>query len=543
MKNSKAFKILAFIALFLLIVFSWILINDARNKKIRETPQNTGIENPFGGNPGDKDLPSGDQDLTGNNSNSGQDIPVSNNVPDETVTVIENSPALRQIYDKPVAGATFVVESRVIPEEESETPASGLVEVYDFSGYKTIKFGDTADEIVAIKTVLNRQTPSPSLVIDKDYDTNMKNAVVDFQNRSGLSGDGVIGPNTYQKLNLLQGIKTFTSVRKPANVEYVLMARFVDSASGLIYDEAVRKNEAEKEVTTTSVPRVVEAIFDNTGANLIMRYLKEDTIETYIAKLTFRKIDPELTQEEKDKIPKTAEISGDFLPEDIKAISVSRDRKNFFYMNPVGGGVAGVTYNFATKAKKQIFDTPLTEWIADWGSDAKISITTKASGFAPGYSYALDSKTGAMSKVLGGVSGLTTRLSPDGKKVLYSVFESNTLKTFIWDISTGKSTPISPTTFPEKCLWAKDSKSIFCLAPVRAINGTQPDDWYKGKTTLDDALWETDLINYNGNIVYDFSSKSGQRLDGVNPVMNDTEDYLLFNNRKDGSLWGFDFDK
>ncbi len=543
MRNSKAFKILAFIALFLLIIFSWILWKDAQEKKIRETPRNSGIEDPFGAGAVDTELPSSGSANQGTGTTGGQDIPVSNPVPDQSVTVVEDSPALRQISDKPVAGATFVVEERIIPEEESATPATGLIEVYDFSGYKTIRFGDKADEIIAIKTVLNRQTPSPGLTINNDYDTDMKNATVDFQNRSGLPGDGVIGPKTYQKLNLLQGITAFTSTKKPANKEFVLMARFVDSVSGTVHDRAVRKMEEEKAVTKTSVPRVVEAFFDSTGTNIIMRYLKDNIIETYLAKLTFPKIDPNLTQEEKDKVSKAAQVSGEFLPENIETVSISRDKKSFFYLNPVAGGVAGITYNFATKAKKQIFESPLSEWLADWGSDGKISLTTKASGLVPGYSYTIDSKVGTMARLIGGEKGLMTLLSPDGKKLLYSTFVNSSIETFIYDLAAGKSTGISPAALPEKCVWSKDSKNVYCLAPIKAMSGNMPDDWYKGKVTFDDALWVTDLINYNGNIIYDFKAKSGQGIDAVNPVMNATEDYILFKNRKDGTLWGYDLNK
>lgn len=543
MRNSKAFKILALIALFLLIIFSWILWKDARDKKIRETPRNPGIEDPFGAGATDTELPSSGSGNQSSGSSGSTGIPVTVPAPDNTITVVESSPALRQVYDKPVAGATFVVEERIIPEEDSATPAEGLVEVYDFSGYKTIKFGDKADEIVAIKTVLNRQTPSPNLTINNEYDTDMKNAVVDFQNRSGLPGDGVIGPKTYQKLNALQGIKAFTSAKKPANTEFVLMARFVDSASGTIHDRALRKTEEAKDVTTTSIPRVVEAMFDSTGTNVIMRYLKDDTIETYLAKLNFPKIDPNLTQEEKDNLPKTAQVTGEFLSENVDTISLSRDKKNFFYLNPVGGGVAGITYNFATKAKKQIFDSPLTEWIADWGSDGKISLTTKASGLVPGYSYTIDAKTGSMARLVGDEEGLTTLFSPDGKKLLYSKYVNASIETFVYDILTGRLTGISPSALAEKCVWSQDSKNVYCLAPVKAMSGTLPDDWYKGKVTFDDALWVTDLINYNGNIIYDFKAKSGQGIDGVNPVMNSGEDYILFKNKKDGTLWGFDLNK
>ncbi len=543
MYNTKAFKILAFIALFLLIIFSWVIWKDARDRKLQNVSENSGLTDPFGSGAGKNDLPSTGKDPNGSSGgNNGTDVPVVT-TPVPEVTITETAPALRQLADKPIAGFTFVTEERIIPESDSATPAAGLVEVYDFSGYRTINFGEKADEIVAIKTVLNRQTPSPGLTVNTDYDTDMKNAVVAFQNANALPGDAVIGPGTYKKLNTMQGIGAYTSAAKKPTTETVLMARYIDMASGLVSDRAVRKSEDRVQVTKTSIPRVAEAWFDATGKSILMRYVKDDVIQTYLARLTFPTIDPKLTQEEKDKLPKTADISGEFLPEGIETLSVSRDKKNFFYMIPSGNGVAGLTYNFATKAKKQIYETPLHEWLADWGSEARVSITTKAAAEVPGYAYVLDAKTGVFSRFIGKEKGLTTLMSPDGKKLLYSVAGSAGLKTFILDTGKGTSLPVSPTTLPEKCLWMSDSKSLYCFAPVKGMTGTLPDDWYQGSISFDDALWDVDVLTGNGNIVYDFATKSGARIDAVMPMLNAAGDYFLFKNKKDGTLWGFDLAK
>jgi hypothetical protein len=449
---------------------------------------------------------------------------------------------LKKLSLEAVAGFTFTSEEREIPEPDSTTPDANIVEVFDFSGYKTIKFGDKTDEIIAIKTVLNRTPASPNLVIDNVYDTDMKNAVVDFQNNNGLTGDGVIGGKTYAKLNAFQGISTFVGTKKAPKTETVPLVRYVDSASGLVYDQAIKKQESAIKRTTNSIPRVVEAFFDDTATNIVMRYLKDDAIQTYIAKLKFAKIDPKLTKEERDAIPKTAEVSGDFLPENIKTVAISSDRKNLFFMSPTPGGVTASTYAFATKAKKQIFTSPLTEWIANWGG-TKIDLTTKSSASVAGYSYSLPSASGTLSKNIGGINGLTTLLSPDGKKLLYSSSANNTLSTFILDLATGKTTSISPSALPEKCVWTKDVKAIYCAAPVKAVSAVYPDDWYKGKVSFDDALWKIDMRDMSGNIIYDFISKNKAYIDVTNLTLNSAENYLGFINKKDGVLWGFDLSR
>lgn len=538
--QNKTFKIILFIALFLAVILAWVLIRDAQRKKISDTPVNTGLENPFGGSTGTNDL-KGDSKTdslsAGGSSNSNNG---SNTQPSDNIVIVEDNPVLKKLSDAPVAGFTFVNEERDIEVDNSTTPNEAIVEVYDFSGYKTIRFGDTADEIVQIKTILNRQTPSPALKINNSYDTDMKNAVIDFQNKNGLTGDGVIGGKTYAKLNALQGLNNFSSTKKPKNTEIVPLARYVDQASGLLYQIPLNKNEDKLKVTATSIPRVKQAFFDSTGSRVVMRYLKDDLIETYLVNLTFPKMPDNLTKEEKAKFDKTASVQGEFLPENIKTISLSNDEKSLFYMNPVSGGVAGITYNFATKAKKQIFETPLTEWMANWGSDSKIDLTTKASGLVDGFSYLLDAKTGSFVKDVGSKKGLTTLLSPDGKKLLYSEYSNNQISTSVVDLVSNKVTSISPATLPEKCVWTKDSKKIYCAAAIKGVAFLYPDDWYKGKISFDDSLWVIDTNDMTGNIIYDFTAKSGQHIDAINLQLNSNENYLGFINKKDGILWGFD---
>lgn len=540
MMQNKTFKIILFIALFLLIIFSWIYVKDLKERRRVNEPVNTGIENPFGNGGEGQDLPFDREDPEPIEE---EDNTSSNTEPDNNIVIIEDNPTLKQFTQDHVAGFTFVEEKRIIEKPEAQTLDDSIVEVYDFSGYKTIRFGDKADEILAIKTVLNRQTPSPALAVNNQYDTDMKNAVIDFQNKNSLTGDGVIGSKTYAKLNEFQGIKSFSSVKQPDDIEIVEMVRFVDSATGIMFDKAVRKNEEQKPITKTPIPKVVEAFFDNSATKVVLRYLKEESIQTYLVNLIFPKIDTNLTKEEQKNIDRTATISGEFLPENIETLSVSRDGKGMFYFNPVVGGVSGIYYNFATKAKKELWRTGLTEWIADFGSENKINITTKSSGLVPGYAYLLDTKTSELSKSIGDRTGLTTLISPDGKKILYSVYENSKLSTFIFDLVSQKSTAVSPSTLPEKCVWTKDSKKIYCGASIKNVQILYPDDWYKGKATFEDALWVIDLNDFTGNIVYDIFSKSNKRIDITNIKLNTKNDYLMFVNKKDGTLWGYDLNQ
>lgn len=543
MQNKKLFKILTFVALFLIIIFLWIVIKDAQRKKILNImTTSTGLENPFGGSDNKNNI-EGVGGKTATNSQENQTNPMSGTsatFPSDTKVVFSDNTALKQISTQPVAGYTFTSEERELPLEPAVTKDKNIVETFDFSGYKTINFGDKTDEIMNIKTVLNRLNPSPNLKIDNIYDTDMKNSVVGFQNSQSLTGDGVIGPATYAKLNEFQGIKTFTARKNRQNTEIVPLVRYVTNSSGQIYDQALNKAEEAKNVASTKIPYVVEAFFDNTATKVVLRYAKDDVIQTYLANMTFPKNDDNATGSTLVK----AAVSGDFLPENIKTVALSRDQKNFFYMTPVSGGVSGINHTFANKAKKGLIETPLTEWIADFGSSQKINLTTKASGLVFGYSYSLDTKNGNLSKNIGKVNGLTSLLSPDGKKLFYSVYNDNkTMSSFILDIQTGKKSSVSPSILADKCVWASDSKFIYCGAPVISPQGLYPDDWYKGKISFNDALWEIDATSMTGNIVYDFVSKNNKSVDAIDLRLDPTNNYLGFINKKDNTLWVFDLAK
>ncbi len=543
MQRSTTFKILIVLAGVLVVAFSWILIRDARNRRIENTPPYTGIENPFGFDDTDVDIDGDPADPSTAPSDVDGEAPSPQPGQGGGIVVIQSEKPLVKLSDVAVAGYTFVSKERIIETPASTTPTTGIVETYDFSGYKTIRFGDKTEEVIAIKTVLNRETPSPALVISDEYDTDMKNAVVDFQNKKGLSGDGVIGPKTYQMLNAAQGITGFSSAPKKDPVEVVEFVRYVDAGSGIMFDQTIRKQEKAVAITTSPVPGVAEAFFDATGTKAILRYLKEGVIETYLVSLEFPTIDPKLSAEERAKIDTTAKVSGEFLPQNIRSLDVSADKKSFAFLQPVSGGVALMTQNFATKQKKQVFESMFTDWLVDYASAGKISLTTRASGLVEGFSYSVETSGGAMRKSVGGRLGLTALMSPDGKKVLAAEYKDGALATTIFDLANGKATPVSPSALPEKCVWTLDSSHIYCAAPIRSVSMVYPDDWYKGLNGFDDAIWDIEVAAGIGNIVYDIFAKTSERIDATNLYLNTSEDFLGFINKNDGILWGYDLNK
>lgn len=527
--SQKLFKILLVSVLAIGLVILGIILVRAQNKKDALEIQ-TNIENPFGINSEDTSL-GGGNNSTGGNSGSeegeeGGAVPVQ-----VDFTSNEDSPIVQKISEEPVAGATFTYIEReiIVPEEVS----ANLVEGYDFTGYPTLKFGDDRKEVVDLKTVLNRQDTSPALSIDNAFDTALKNAVIGYQEKNGLTPDGVVGPMMYKKLNEFQGIAP--KVVKAPLKETVEIVRFVDRSNGYIFDKPTRVKESTSRVTSSQIARVYEAYFDNTKSLLLMRYLKDGIVENVVASIK----KPALLLGDSAKY---ATLETKLLTNNITFASPISSGQKIFYLLKQSSGVDGVIYDFKTGTSKKVWSSKFSEWIPQAFSENTISLTTKASGRYPGNSYILDIKNNSLKNIISNVNGLTTNISPDGKLAIYSSYENATLKTSLLNIATGQISDFAPTTLPEKCIWTKDSKTIYCGAPSSVPTATYPDDWYKGETLFSDMIWKIDVATNTAKILLDQNKIKGQ-IDVTSPVINDKQDYFIFINKHDMNLYGVDLSR
>ncbi|MDQ5883502.1 MAG: hypothetical protein QG654_416 [Patescibacteria group bacterium] len=528
--SQKLFKILLVSVLAIGLVILGVILSRAKNKK-DATQIETNIENPFG-------IDSGDTSFGGKNNNSsnnsegaeGGDTQIDPLKPDFISN--EDSPIVKKISGEPVAGGTFVYIEReiVVPEEVS----ANLVEGYDFTGYPSLKFGDDRKEVVDLKTVLNRQDPSPALAIDNAFDTTLKNAVIEFQDKNGLTPDGVVGSGTYKKLNDFQGI--VPKVTKAPLKETIEFVRLVDRANGYVYDFPTRKDEKESLVSNTSIPKTYEAYFGSDKTKILMRYLKDGVVENIVS--TIKK--PEVLPTAGVRVVGTLETK--LLSNKITFISPISSGLKMFYLTKESYGADGVVYDFKTGQTKKIWTSKFSEWVPQAINENSISLTTRASGVYAGNSYILDVKNNSLKNIISNINGLTTNVSPDGKMVIYSSYENGSLKTLLLNINTGQISDFSPTTLPEKCIWTKDSKTVYCGGPSSVSPALYPDDWYKGETLFSDILWKVDVTTNTSKILLD-GAKIPTQIDITNPMVNDKQDYFIFTNKHDMNLYGIDLSK
>jgi hypothetical protein len=314
----------------------------------------------------------------------------------------------------------------------------------------------------------------------------------------------------------------------PPQTEFVTAVRYVDRATGNIFQTFADKLE-ERKFSATVIPKVYEALFGNSGNSVIMRYLKADdnTIETFVGSLPQEILGGDSTGEN--------EVRGTFLPSNITDMSVSSDGKSIFYMFNSGETTVGTILDLVSGKKTQAFDSAFNEWLSWWPTSKIITLTTKPSYLAPGYMYKIDLTTKNLLKVLDGVNGLTTLLSPDGKMVLYA---DSSLALSIYHTDTKTSESLGVRTMPEKCVWGKGSDVIYCSAPKIVIGTNYPDAWYRGEISFDDQIWKIDPGLGTASILLDPSTvEGGENIDGVKLSLDSDEKYLFLVNKKDSFLW------
>lgn len=301
--------------------------------------------------------------------------------------------------------------------------------------------------------------------------------------------------------------------------------RFVERGTGYIYDTD-SLGKSEKKVSQTTIVRSSEALFSNEGNSVIIRYIKNDnsTVATFLGKIEM----PSLNES-------VGKIVGDFLPDDIIDITNLQDGKSLLFLMPTSDGVSGMTIKSDGTSRKQVFTSPYTEWLLQ-ATKSGSYLTTKASGVTEGYSYKVTS-SGSFLKQIGGILGLTTQYSPDSKIVAYSVGGENTLTLHYLSLSDRSDFASGLKTLPEKCIWGKDSITLFCGAPEKIEDGMYPDSWYQGRILFNDDFWK---INTKDGTIIKLADSVNTKIDATKLTLSPDEKFLYFINKYDYTLWSLD---
>jgi len=322
--------------------------------------------------------------------------------------------------------------------------------------------------------------------------------------------------------------------------------RWVDRGRGNVY-EIINNSPSVTTLSNTIVPRIYESLWNQNQSAFIGAMLQSNDEPAFIyGRLEAQSLPKIGTSTPATTTPTSLTpfvLKGRNLPDGVLAYAVSPKGDRVFLLVNENDRSIGYVSSFDGRTTTRIFDTPMSQVVAEWPEENIIAITTKASASQEGYLYFVNPKTGVWKKILGPQRGLTTKVSRDGKKVFYSTTGSESgVRSFIYTVSSGISLDAVIRTFADKCTWGNLHKDIvYCGVPIQWPPGARyPDDWYKGLVTLTDKIWQVSATTAEIELVSDLLSQAKQIIDVYNMNIDNNDNYLVFMNKEDLSLWQLD---
>ena len=359
---------------------------------------------------------------------------------------------------------------------------------------------------------------------------------------SSASGDVTTSGDTSEPL-----FRQLTTTQVAGGVAVVRggvpLVRYVARENGYVYDVDPKTGKTTQ-LTNTTIPRIYEAYFANTGNTVILRYLKhddlsrKDIIKTQIADLV-------LPLDISASSTGSLLISETQLPDNISAVSISPSGNKMFYLLPVSDGISGTVVNVTTKIAVEVLRNSFSEWLPQMLDSGNIILTTKASANAFGYSYLYDTSKKTLTRLVREKNGLTTLATPAGERMLYSENILGVTNLGLYDQKgfaqdegeVSHTASLQLATLPEKCVWSGNRIRAYCGAFASTPRAQIPDDWYQGALAFSDTFWTTDTDLADLVFLADPNKETGKTLDVFIPFIDKSEEHFFFVDKNDSTLW------
>jgi hypothetical protein len=320
--------------------------------------------------------------------------------------------------------------------------------------------------------------------------------------------------------------------------EYI---RYVEKETGHIHEVAL-ENGTMEQLTDTTIPRTALSDWADNGNVVILRSLEKDPLSgNEVVKTNLGRLKPSLATSS----GQVGNLAVEFLPDNIIALSVAGDGKDLFYLRKTANGTVGNIFNLGAKKTTTVFQSPLSEWLPQLLNDDTVIFTTKPSGNIVGYSYRYDPKTKMLERLIREKKGLTTLSTVSGSRILYSENISQNIALSVYSkagfagdegvLLHERTIPLI--TLPEKCTWQRDGIRILCGSFAANQSGLIPDTWYQGTLSLSDTFWSANTDTGAVTFLADPKAEIKKEFDVINPIVSTNEDYFIFINKKDETLW------
>jgi len=206
------------------------------------------------------------------------------------------------------------------------------------------------------------------------------------------------------------------------------------------------------------------------------------------------------------------EIELELIEGKISTLIVSPAADQIFTLEQVGEETIGKVLNLKTNQSRLVFESKINAWLAAWPEKNLISLTIKPTNQGAGAAYLLNLRNDRLERIIGGINGLLTLISPDGQKILYSRGGASGLELGLYDRQKNMNRILTISTLPEKCVWSPDSSMVYCASPRILPPAVYPDDWLAGEIIFDDWLWEINATTGLNRLVWSAETGLGDAI-------------------------------
>lgn len=317
-----------------------------------------------------------------------------------------------------------------------------------------------------------------------------------------------------QRLNQLttRPVAGYTAVNTASSSAVV----YAEKGTGHIYSIDLNSG-TETRLSGTTLSRVVEAVFDRAGTNVVLVTEEGYQQQAYLLELTASST--ELVE----------------LPEQTSDHAF--ENGSLFYTRIENGSTVGYLFNLSTASANQIFVTPLID-ISVIRQNNTTYLFNKPAQRLRGALYRLNAE-GDYELLSGPAYGLTATSDLPGDWLISRIdTESQTYRTYHVNVNSGKETELALVTIPEKCTQTSNSVTWCTLPFLPEASPTYLNDWYQGTYASNDNIWQINSNNGEAVLSLVIEETAGFEIDATN--VSASAEKLFFTNRHNDTLWSYD---
>ncbi|MBU1167095.1 hypothetical protein KKC60_01660 [Patescibacteria group bacterium] len=222
------------------------------------------------------------------------------------------------------------------------------------------------------------------------------------------------------------------------------------------------------------------------------------------------------------------------------ALSPNGEKIVYLYTDQEKGVSNISTANFDGSKWKIVYPFDQNEVSLSWPDAFRFFVSGDATSYGSGSLYEVDTEGGDFKTLVGDVYGLSYKVSPDGKKVIYTASSeprAKELYLYVTDIEGKEHKDLDIATMTEKCTFAQDNRTVYCAVPKKGNQDfVLPDDYNDEKYITADSFYRIDTetgVKEKLADVDDFSSM----YDAVDPFISESGRTMYFKRRQDNMLY------